>query len=70
VVWLADAALTWLAMGSSITTASAMRQDTTLIFLMVDDPSKVWGSLSHEPWQGWVVGKKVQESEQANLWNP
>ena len=69
VVWPADAALTWLAMGSSIITASAIRQDTILIFLMGGDPSKVGGNHTHEPWQGWVVRKKVQESEQENLWN-
>jgi hypothetical protein len=64
-----EAALTWLAMGSSIITARAMRQEAALIFLMVDDPSRVGGSLSHEPWQLTVVEKKVQESEQVTLWN-
>jgi hypothetical protein len=56
-------------MGSSIIAVRAMRQDTTLIFLMLNDPSRVEGILRHEPWQGWVVGEKVQESEQENLWN-
>jgi hypothetical protein len=56
-------------MGSSIITTRAMRQETTLIFFMLNDPSRVGGILGHEPWKGWVVRKKVQESEQDNLWN-
>ena len=67
--WLADAALTWLAMGSSIISARAMRQDTTLIFFMVEDLSRVARILNREPLPGWVVRKKVQESEQESLWN-
>jgi len=56
-------------MGSSIITTRAMRQETTLIFFMLNDPSRVEGILRHEPSQGGVVRKKVQESEQDNLWN-
>jgi hypothetical protein len=56
-------------MGSSIITTRAMRQETTLIFFMLNDPSRVEGILRHEPRQGGVVRKKVQESEQDNLWN-
>jgi hypothetical protein len=56
-------------MGSSIITTRAMRQETTLIFFMLNDPSRVEGILRHGPWQGWVVRKKVQESEQEKLWN-
>jgi hypothetical protein len=56
-------------MGSSIIIARAIRQETILIFFMVDDPSRIAMILDRESWQGLVVRKKVQESEQEDLWN-